>query len=713
MAWASTIDEQDQPLAGGGYQDAPFNLATPFRLAPGGGQKALGLLTADDNDVYSLGVLPVGRYTFTVALGTWYGGAGFGGTVLPTFGLFSSAGGAPIALSSSAGTLTHQIDVQGTFYVGVLGTAGVPASQYALNYERVAPPPNQPARALTSISGTPVPGNVLTLVGSLSDGNGWTSASLSFEWTSGGQAVGSNSSYTVRTQDVGRAIDVFVSFIDDAGYLETFSPAAVTGRLASAPKLVFDPSLTVAVAPQVRVQTTLGDVVMELQPARAPASVSNLLAYVEDGFYDGTLFHRVASGFVVQGGGYTAGPVYKEPTYASIPLESANGLSNVRGSVAMARTGQPDSATSQFYVNLVDNSGSLDAAGIQPPGYAVFGTVVAGMPVIDAMARVSVAAAGGLTNVPTTDILITSATQTVAGLAQGRTATLALADLEPGGTWQYSLDAGETWAAGSGSVLVVPEGRYGLGDILVRQTDAAGNLSAGTNRFGTELVVADPAALQVRAQPYAWKSHAVLAGVRLESAGQPAAVTGNEGAVLQNGDIDPTIDIAATLPVAQAQQPALDAAVTLQDAVAILKMVAGQPVNAPGRPLSPYQALAADFDGNGAVSLADALGVLRHAVGLPAAAAPRWAFVDEADPGMPARATTGPGPVPATLSGLTPVGGRVGLVGVLRGDVDGSWEAPAGTPRLGDEYFTALEQRLDAQHPSAGFELSQWGVYPG
>jgi peptidyl-prolyl cis-trans isomerase A (cyclophilin A) len=708
MAWVATIDEQDLPLTGGGYQDAPFNLATTFRLAPGAGQKALGLLTASDNDVYSLGVLPVGSYTFTVALGTWYSGAGFGGASLPTLGLFSSAGGAPIAQSSAAGTLNHQIDAPGTFFVGVLGTPGAPASQYALNYERVAPPPNQAARASTSISGTPVPGNVLSLTGSLSDGNGTASASLSFQWTSGGQVVGSGNTYTVRTEDVGRAIDVLVSFIDDAGYLETFSPAALTGRLASAPKLVFDPTLTVAVAPQVRLQTTLGDLVMELQPARAPASVSNLLAYVEDGYYGGTLFHRVVSGFVVQGGGYTPGLVYKEPSYDPIPLESANGLSNVRGSVAMARTSQPDSATSQFYVNLVDNRASLDAAGSQPPGYAVFGTVVSGMQVVDALAGVPTSS-----SVPRTDVLITAATQTVAGLAQGRTATLPLTDLEPGGAWQYSLDAGKSWAAGSGSSLVVPEGRYGLGDILVRQTDAAGNPSAGTNRFATELVVAESSELQPLVRVYAWKSHAMLAGVVLESAGQPTVVTGTDGAKLQNGDIDPTIDIAATLPVAQAQQPALDAAVTLRDAVSILKMVANQPVNPSGRALSPYQALAADFDGNGAVSLADALGVLRHAVGLPAATAPRWAFVDEADAGMPARATTSPGLVPATLAGVTPVDGHVGLVGVLRGDVDGSWQAPAGTPQLEADYFTGLVDGLAAQHPAAGFALSQWGVYTG
>lgn len=105
-------------------------------------------------------------------------------------------------------------------------------------------------------------------------------------------------------------------------------------------------------------------------------------------------------------------------------------------------------------------------------------------------------------------------------------------------------------------------------------------------------------------------------------------------------------------------------------------------------------------------------GVLRHAAGATAAPAPAWVFVDEADAGMPARATLNPGAVPATLTGVTPVDGHVGLVGVLRGDVDGSWAAPSGAPRLEDAYFTDLADRLHTQHPTAGFELSQWGVYP-
>jgi len=221
----------------------------------------------------------------------------------------------------------------------------------------------------------------------------------------------------------------------------------------------------------------------------------------------------------------------------------------------------------------------------------------------------------------------------------------------------------------------------------------------------------EPAPLEVLA--YAWKSHDVLPGA-VVSLGSAGSQTADSSGVAGFAAVAPgAMAVTASRAVPALEAGATAAAVTLQDAVAILKMIANQPVNAPGRALSPYQALAADFDGNGAVSLADALGVLRHAVGLSAAAAPHWAFVDEADAGMPSRATTNPGLVPATLSGVTPVDGHMGLVGVLRGDVDGSWQAPAGTPRLGDEYFTALEQRLDAQHPSAGFELSQWGVYPG
>ena len=143
-----------------------------------------------------------------------------------------------------------------------------------------------------------------------------------------------------------------------------------------------------AAKPRVRFTTNLGTFVVELEPAKAPKTVENFLRYVRDGFYDGTVFHRVVPGFVVQGGGFTADLVQK-PTRAPIPNEAGNGLSNVRGTLAMARTSDPDSATAQFYINLRDNT-ALDRRDGTPAGagYCVFGRVVEGMDVVDAIGRV-------------------------------------------------------------------------------------------------------------------------------------------------------------------------------------------------------------------------------------------------------------------------------------------------------------------------------------
>ena len=165
--------------------------------------------------------------------------------------------------------------------------------------------------------------------------------------------------------------------------------------------------------PQVTLVTTLGTVVMELNPTAAPITVKNFLAYVNQSpsFYNGTLFHRVISGFMAQGGGFTTGMNQKSGLSPAITLESQNGLLNVRGSVAMARTNVADSATSQFFVNLVDNA-FLNYASANSLGYAVFGKVISGMDVIDLMATQATQTVGTNQNVPVTDITITSATQT-------------------------------------------------------------------------------------------------------------------------------------------------------------------------------------------------------------------------------------------------------------------------------------------------------------
>jgi peptidyl-prolyl cis-trans isomerase A (cyclophilin A) len=163
--------------------------------------------------------------------------------------------------------------------------------------------------------------------------------------------------------------------------------------------------------PQVTMKTNAGDLVFELYPNNAPVSVDNFLQYVTDNFYTGLIFHRVVSNFVVQGGGFNAS-LQPATTRAAIKLESGNGLSNTRGSLAMARTDLPNTATSQFYINTVDNSRALDATTAGVNGYAVFGKVVTGLALIDQINTVPTGTVNGLTNVPVTPIIITSATQT-------------------------------------------------------------------------------------------------------------------------------------------------------------------------------------------------------------------------------------------------------------------------------------------------------------
>ena len=163
--------------------------------------------------------------------------------------------------------------------------------------------------------------------------------------------------------------------------------------------------------PQVSLFTTKGNITLELDPLAAPLSVNNFLNYVNKGFYRGTLFHRVIPNFVVQGGGYTTGMVKKSGQASPIELESNKGLSNLRGSLAMARTYLPNSATSEFYINLKDNV-SLDYKNAATPGYAVFGKVIQGLEVVDAMAIEPTGVVGSFSDVPLTDITLSLALQT-------------------------------------------------------------------------------------------------------------------------------------------------------------------------------------------------------------------------------------------------------------------------------------------------------------
>jgi peptidyl-prolyl cis-trans isomerase A (cyclophilin A) len=161
-------------------------------------------------------------------------------------------------------------------------------------------------------------------------------------------------------------------------------------------------------AQKVRLDTSMGEIVIELDAAKAPKSVANFVEYVNAGHYDGTIFHRVIPDFMIQGGGFTP-EMQQKPTRAPIPLEARNGLSNVRGSVAMARTNVPDSATAQFFINIKDNA-FLDAANARDGnGYAVFGKVVSGMDVVDKIWAVPTGNKGPFQNVPVTPVMIRKA----------------------------------------------------------------------------------------------------------------------------------------------------------------------------------------------------------------------------------------------------------------------------------------------------------------
>ncbi len=159
--------------------------------------------------------------------------------------------------------------------------------------------------------------------------------------------------------------------------------------------------------PRVALATSEGEIVLELDATRAPKSVANFLAYVRAGHYDGTVFHRVMQDFMIQGGGYTA-DLQQKPTRAPIQIESQNGLKNVRGSVAMARTSDPNSATSQFFINVVDNA-RLDFPSFDGHGYTVFGKVVTGLDVVDKIRVVPVSAKGPHQHLPAQPILVRSA----------------------------------------------------------------------------------------------------------------------------------------------------------------------------------------------------------------------------------------------------------------------------------------------------------------
>jgi peptidyl-prolyl cis-trans isomerase A (cyclophilin A) len=164
--------------------------------------------------------------------------------------------------------------------------------------------------------------------------------------------------------------------------------------------------------PQVLIKTSKGEIVVELYPAKAPITVENFLKYVDDKHYDNTIFHRVIGNFMIQGGGFSA-DMKQKPTRAGIKLESQNGLKNDTGWVAMARTSVPDSASSQFFINVVDNA-MLNHPQPDGHGYAVFGKVIKGMDTVEAIKSVRTTRTGMHSDVPAEAVVIQSMSRVAA-----------------------------------------------------------------------------------------------------------------------------------------------------------------------------------------------------------------------------------------------------------------------------------------------------------
>ena len=186
--------------------------------------------------------------------------------------------------------------------------------------------------------------------------------------------------------------------------LGLFIALSATAGIAAGPSAAGDSKMTV------RMQTNHGTIVLELNAEKAPKTVENFIAYVKDGFYDGTIFHRVIPGFMIQGGGFESG-LHQKPTKDQIQNEAENGLKNDLGTIAMARTNDPHSATAQFFINAKDND-FLNHSSPTPQGwgYCVFGKVTEGLDVMQAIEKVATSNQGGHQDVPVEEVVIEKVT---------------------------------------------------------------------------------------------------------------------------------------------------------------------------------------------------------------------------------------------------------------------------------------------------------------
>ncbi len=471
--------------------------------------------------------------------------------------------------------------------------------------------------------------------------------------------------------------------IERVQFSDVTLPVSNISEKPVAPKFIPTFGVLSTTDPQVTFSTTLGTFALELDSDLAPISTSNMLAYVNSGFYNETLFHRVIPNFMAQGGGLTKGLISLGTEYSTILNEVGNGLSNLRGTVAMARGEAFDSASSQFFVNYRNNY-FLDG------DYAVFGNVVSGMSVVDQMSLISTQKKSIYSDVPVSDIVTIKAEQTQNGIWTSTTGLLALSDLKTNTSWEYSLNGGSNWLNGVGYYLRIPQGFYDLGTLQVRQTDSSGAVSS-PYVFPGSLLVNQADHFQLIGTSVFWKDLATglnaLPGVQMSP--ELTNKTDSLGVVDLSGvdSLSSAANGTAVLSPTLASPSNAKSAITLTDVLAALKIYLGKSV--PDAYASPLNYVAADFDASGSVTLTDVLQMLKYYLGKSTTnnVKPEWAFLDAADLTGSGSTATALGANGQALSKTNALPHAVDvdlmsdidtlqLVGVLRGDVDGSWTAP-------------------------------------
>ena len=396
--------------------------------------------------------------------------------------------------------------------------------------------------------------------------------------------------------------------------------------------------------PVVTLQTTAGVVTVELLPNAAPLTTANWLHYVNTGFYDGILFHNVVPSVLVQTGTYASGLVAQTATALPIALESNNGLLHQTGSLAMVRSSTgPDTATTGFFVDLANNTG-LNYVSPTSPGYAVFGKVTQGLSVLSAISNATTLT-GNYANVPATEVRIQNASETGHGIVLNNTGTVQVAQLEAQASWHYTLDSGLHWQTGQGTDFTLARGSYGPGSIAIQQIDTAGNASVITSLDSV---------MNVGMQAAHWLNHDVMSQIQIVN--------------------QPDLNSLEVQKVAPANKT--DASISLTDVLASLKIYLHKPL--PVEYSSPYNVVAADFDGNGAVNLTDVLNLLKYYLGKnTGGVAPQWVFVEEGVTQARGAAFSTSNALPDPIAEPSNNDSPIQLIGILRGDVDGSWAAHA------------------------------------